>query len=171
MRSQKPRPAGSVYEAITKGFAAIGAAEGAPEHGVRLVAEFEAKAEPTVYRWTDPDAEPRAEMSLVRAQRLARKWPAFAAVMADFFANLAGGNFVPRQRPGTDRRWLETSAETVEDMGRVLVLVVRATSPDSPGGERLAQREAQGLLPLLIEVRENVDDMITDVRLVAEGRE
>lgn len=86
-RTNKPRPAGSVYDAITRAFGQI-------DGGVSAAAEMLGKSRPYVNAMSDADAEgkDKANMSLFQAGILAERG---ATSLAEWLAFKAGGVFIP----------------------------------------------------------------------------
>lgn len=87
-RTMKPRPAGSVYDAITLAYGQI-------DGGVTKAAEALNLSRPHVTGFSDPDAEgpKRVNMSLMQAGVLSSE--AGCTALAEWLAIKAGGVFLP----------------------------------------------------------------------------
>lgn len=83
----KPRPAGSVYDAVTRAFAQL-------DGGVTGAAELLDLSRPHVNAMGDPDAEGRKKVN-ISLQQAARLSEGGATALAEWLAIKAGGLFIP----------------------------------------------------------------------------
>lgn len=163
MRPMKPRPVGSIFEALVLAMGEIGEKAGRPAQGVEVAADFLGVTRFTLTHQTDPD-DTKHTMDVRALGLLAQHFRLHA--LAHYFAAAAGGSFIPLPALGSDGKWAELTSEAVEDMGRLAAEIVR----DLAHG-KLDAREAQRCLGLEAEIMRHMSNLYAMTLAAAEGRQ
>jgi hypothetical protein len=157
----KRRQPGSVFDALVRMMTQIGEASGNPGRGIEIAADFEGKTKWTLTHEIDPD-DAKHRMSVVSAARLTAHFNVSA--LAEHFATLAGGCFLPIPTGEGGQRWRELTAESVEEMGLLAAEMVR----DLADGE-INAAEARRIIPLIEILMRDMAEMLAMARALSEG--
>lgn len=144
MKPMKPRPPGSVCDAIVRLFGQIARSLGLPvTDGVRIAGNKLGKSDSLMRKVSDPDQPEK--MSLQDAAILTSAFGASA--IAEFFAYEAGGVFVRFTEPNGRSRWFDLASISSQEFGEFIATLFRALDPSGPGGAAVTLQEARELLP------------------------
>ena len=160
MKPMKPRRPGSLHDTLVDFGAAIAASEGeSADAGPRLMADFLGLSVFTIYKYLDPDQ--KGDLSLMQAAQLAARFP--VPQLAEHFAQLAGGTFLAVKGAGTGQ-FESLTGDALQHLAGVAQRIFEAHGVGSDGGADITPREAEAMLPLLLDLLVDVSGLVALAR-------
>lgn len=134
MTLPRPQRPGSVYAMLSDAFGAAGR---------RAIEDELGHSQPRLSAWTNSDEIDGRAMPVAALDRIARLFPAAAAVMATHFATLAGGVYVPPR--GANASLNAAIAQANAAATALSGGLCEALDPEGPGGAALTASELRAL--------------------------